>query len=211
MTVGTHEPLFLKRENYKFLAGLDSHRLGVSIELQPSQLLRAAISRNRDLGRGWCWNTLGPAWSPLSSAQWRRGGSPSQEEAFASQALSVCWVCTCHVCVCVCVGGAGLTHETPAAVRHVIFYTCLGANVDSLTNWVSHTFENKRPPSRITIDPGGTLSCIWKERESEREYATSSLSLSVCLLQTVMSRVLKKWGLKDHLGKHLTVSVTNRC
>lgn len=36
--------------------------------------------------------------------------------------------------VCVCVGGAGLTHETPAAVRYVIFYTCLGANVDSVTD-----------------------------------------------------------------------------
>lgn len=36
VTVGTNGPLFLKGENYKFLAGLDSHRIGVNIQRAPA-------------------------------------------------------------------------------------------------------------------------------------------------------------------------------
>lgn len=54
---------------------------------------------------------------------------------------------------------------TPAAARFIMSHTCVSVNVDSVTPWASHTFQNKRLPPRITIDPCGTLSCIWKERE----------------------------------------------
>lgn len=65
---------------------------------------------------------------------------------------------------------------TPAAARFITWHACVSANVDSVTHWASHTFQNKRLPPRITIDPCGALGCIWKERVCN--FVSLSLSLS---------------------------------
>ena len=170
-------------------------------ELQPSQLLRAAIPRNRDLGRGQCWDTLGPLLQPGALWVLLSGGekkSPAQREALLVRALSVLSVylsvcvsffCASFLsapvaCMCVCVCACVCVHvcvcvPTRATARFIMSHACMSVNVDSVTHWASHTIQNKRLPPRITIDPCGALSCIWKEREWERDYTTSPLSPSL--------------------------------
>lgn len=129
---------------------------------------------------GRCWDALGPAWSPVSPAQSGERREPSPTRGFASQALSVLSV---HLCVCVAYAArhsCACAARTPAAARFIMSRACVSVNVDSVTRRVSHTFQNKRLPPRITIDPCGALGCIWKVRQWEREYTTSSLSLSLC-------------------------------
>lgn len=96
---------------------------------------------------------------------------PSPTGGFACQALSVSsvhvWVCVCvtlsassvcvALCLCVCVCESSYS-------KMIMLHTHVSVNVDSVTHWVSHTFQNKRLPLRITIDPCRALSCIWKER-----------------------------------------------
>lgn len=96
-------------------------------------------------------------------------------------ASSECSAALVHVCMSV--------YESSYS-EIIMLHTHTHVSVDSVTHWVSHTFQNKRLPLRITIDPCRALSCIWKERrlEREREYTTSSLSL--CLLARLLRNVM---------------------
>ena len=116
------------------------------------------------------------------------------------------------VCQFVCTGACGTAlvcasaAPTPAAARFIRLHTCVSVNVDSVTHWASHTFQNKRLPPRITIDPCGALSCIWKERERERDHTTSSLapSVSACLLRNVMCLPVCRKSVRDDLETQST-------
>lgn len=152
-------------------------------EVRPSQLLRAAIPKELSVWQETHWV---PSFSlelcELYLLEERRELSPTG--GFACQALSVLSV---YLSLCVsrraslsapvrAVLCLRVRAPTPAAARFITWHACVSANVDSVTRWASHTFQNKRLPPRITIDPCGALGCIWKERVCN--FVSLSLSLS---------------------------------
>lgn len=178
--------------------------------LQPGPAAESCHSQKQSPWQGTVLRHTGSppsAWSSVSSTYWRRAASPAQTGGFARQALSVPSVClsscisrcaslSAPVCAVLCaVLCLRVRAPTPAAARFM-WHACVSVNVDSVTHWASHTFQNKRLPPRITIDPCGALRCIWKERGSMQLCLSPS---STCLLRNVTCLPVWRKSVRDDL------------